>query len=84
MTELFLQTVNLSYRVSFLILVILLLRLVLKKAPKWIMVAMWGVAAVLQVEVENYRERAVPSDRQAEQRHVRLSMDWGKFRCSFI
>ena len=31
MTELFLQTVNLSYRVSFLILAILLLRLLLKK-----------------------------------------------------
>jgi beta-lactamase regulating signal transducer with metallopeptidase domain len=46
MTELFLQTVNLSYRVSFLILTILLLRLVLKKAPKWISVALWGIAAV--------------------------------------
>ena len=46
MTELFLQTVNLSYRVSFLILAILLLRLVLKKAPKWISVALWGIAAV--------------------------------------
>ena len=46
MTEFFLQTVNLSYRVSFLILVILLLRLVLKKAPKWISVSLWGIAAV--------------------------------------
>ena len=46
MTDLFLQTVNLSYRVSFLILAILLLRLVLKKAPKWISVALWGIAAV--------------------------------------
>ena len=46
MTELFLQTVNLSYRVSFLILAILLLRLLLKKAPKWISVALWGIAAV--------------------------------------
>ena len=44
MTELFLQTVNLSYRVSFLILAIFLLRLVLKKAPKWISVALWGIA----------------------------------------
>ena len=46
MTDLFLQIVNLSYRVSFLILAILLLRLVLKKAPKWICVALWGIAAV--------------------------------------
>ena len=46
MTDLFLQIVNLSYRVSFLILAILLLRLVLKKAPKWISVALWGIAAV--------------------------------------
>lgn len=46
MTEFFLQTVNLSYRVSFLILVIFLLRLLLKKAPKWVSVALWGIAAV--------------------------------------
>ena len=46
MTDLFLRTVNLSYRVSFLILASLLLRLVLKKAPKWISVTLWGITAV--------------------------------------
>ena len=46
MTELFLQTVNISYRVSFLILAVFILRLLLKKAPKWISVALWGIVAV--------------------------------------
>ena len=46
MTELFLQIVNISYRVSFLILAVFILRLLLKKAPKWISVALWGIVAV--------------------------------------
>ena len=46
MTDIFLHILNASYRVSWLILAIFLLRLVLKKAPKWISVALWGIAAV--------------------------------------
>ena len=46
MTDLFLHILNASYRVSWLILAILLLHMVLKKAPKWISVALWGIAAV--------------------------------------
>ena len=46
MTDLFLHILNASYRVSWLILAIFLLRLVLKRAPKWVSVALWGIAAV--------------------------------------
>ena len=46
MTDIFLHILNASYRVSWLILAIFLLRLVLKRAPKWVSVALWGIAAV--------------------------------------
>ena len=40
------QTLNQSLSVSWLILVVLLLRFPLKKAPKWIMGVLWGFVAV--------------------------------------
>ena len=46
MTEFFLTIVNMSICASWIVLAVLLLRLVLKKAPKWITVALWGIVAV--------------------------------------
>ena len=46
MNELFLKIINMSISASWLILAVLILRLVLKKAPKWINVLLWGIVAV--------------------------------------
>ncbi|MBR4959376.1 MAG: M56 family metallopeptidase, partial [Clostridia bacterium] len=46
MTEIFLYIVNMSITASILAVVVLLLRLVLKKAPKWISVLLWGLVAL--------------------------------------
>lgn len=46
MTELFLQVVNLSISASWLIAAVLVLRLLLKKAPRWISVLLWGLVAI--------------------------------------
>ena len=42
----FLKLANMSISASWLVLVILVLRLVLKKAPKWVNVLLWGIVAV--------------------------------------
>ena len=46
MSEFFLTIVNMSISASWIILAVLLLRLLLKKAPKWITVLLWGIVAV--------------------------------------
>ena len=46
MTELFLHIVNISISASWLVLVVLLARLVLKRAPKWAHVLLWGIVGV--------------------------------------
>ncbi len=46
MTELFLTIVNMSISASWVVLAVLLLRFLLKKAPKWITVLLWGIVAV--------------------------------------
>ena len=46
MSELFLNILNMSISASWIVLVILLLRLLLKKAPKWVTVLLWGIVAV--------------------------------------
>ncbi len=46
MTELFLNAVNRSITAGILVLLIILLRLLFRKAPKWIHVLLWGLAAV--------------------------------------
>ncbi len=45
MNELFLKILNMSISASWLVLAVLLFRLVLKKAPKWINVVLWGIVA---------------------------------------
>ena len=46
MTELFLKIINMSISASWLVMAVLILRLVLKKAPKWVNVLLWGIVAV--------------------------------------
>lgn len=45
MSELFLKAMNMSISASWLILAVLICRLVLKKAPKWVYVLLWGIVA---------------------------------------
>lgn len=46
MDDVFLKLVNLSISASWLILAVLVLRVVLKKAPKWVMPLLWSVVAL--------------------------------------
>ena len=46
MSEAFLKIVNMSISASWLVLVVLALRFLLKKAPKWVNVLLWGLVAV--------------------------------------
>lgn len=56
MSELFLTILNGSITASWLILAVLILRLVLKKAPKWVNVLLWsmvGLRLVLPISIES-------------------------------
>ena len=46
MTEFFITVVNMSISAGWVILAVLLLRLLLKKAPKWVNVLLWGIVAI--------------------------------------
>ena len=46
MAEFFLTILNLSIQAAYLVLAVLLLRLFLKKAPKWIAPILWGIVAL--------------------------------------
>ena len=46
MIELFYTIVNMSISAGVLVLVVLLLRLLFRKAPKWVTVLLWGLVAV--------------------------------------
>lgn len=46
MGNLFLKLLNMSIAASWLILAVVLLRLLLKKAPKWIVILLWGIVAL--------------------------------------
>ena len=46
MSVIFLKLLNLSISASWLVLVVLALRLVLKRAPKWVDVLLWGMVAL--------------------------------------
>lgn len=49
MTDIFLKIANMSLSASWVVFVVLLLRVLLRKAPKWIAVLLWGVVAVRMV-----------------------------------
>lgn len=46
MSELFLKIINMSISAGWLMLAVLLLRQILKKAPKWVSVLLWGMVAI--------------------------------------
>ncbi len=46
MTNVFLKVVNMSISASWLVLAVFFLRLILKKAPKWANVLLWGIVAI--------------------------------------
>ena len=46
MTDLFYTVVNMSISAGVLVLVVLLLRLLFRKAPKWVTVLLWGLVAI--------------------------------------
>ena len=46
MEAVFIKALNMSISATWLILAVLLLRLLLKKAPKWIMVVLWGLVGL--------------------------------------
>ncbi len=46
MSEVFLKVLNMSIAASWLILAVMLLQFVLKRAPKWIAVLLWGIVAL--------------------------------------
>ncbi len=56
MSNLFLRLLNISITAGWIVLVVVLLRFVFKKAPKWIRVALWGLVAIrllLPVSIES-------------------------------
>lgn len=46
MSELFLKIINMSISASWIVIAVVLIRLLLKKAPKWITVFLWGIVAL--------------------------------------
>ncbi len=46
MSQLFLKIINMSISASYIVIAVLLLRLLLRKAPKWVTVVLWGIVAV--------------------------------------
>lgn len=46
MTDLFFKIANMSIIASWLIIIVIMLRIVLQKAPKWVFCLLWGIVAV--------------------------------------
>lgn len=46
MTKLFLTLLNIGIKAGWLILAVLLLRVILRKAPRWTVCLLWGVVAL--------------------------------------
>ncbi len=46
MSDIFLKIINMSISASWIVLAVLLFRFVLKKAPKWVSCALWGIVAI--------------------------------------
>ena len=46
MSRLFLSIVNMSISASYIVLAVLILRVLLKKTPKWVTIVLWGIVAV--------------------------------------
>jgi len=46
MSEIFLKVVNMSIAAGWLVLAVLILRVIMRKAPKWVNVLLWGIVAL--------------------------------------
>ena len=46
MSEFFVSVVNMSISAGWIVFAVLMLRMLLKKAPKWVNVLLWGIVAV--------------------------------------
>ena len=46
MTDLFLQILNMSISAGYIVLAVILLRMLMKKAPKWISVVLWALSPI--------------------------------------
>ena len=81
MNDLFLKIINMSISASWLVLAVLLLRFVLKKAPKWVNVLLWGIASGFSVL---YRERSEsdPQRRDSSDGYRNGSTAHDQQRCS--
>ncbi|MDE7203671.1 MAG: M56 family metallopeptidase [Lachnospiraceae bacterium] len=56
MTDIFLKFVNMGIAAGWLVIAVIVLRLVLRKAPKWMMLVLWGIVAlrlVLPVSIQS-------------------------------
>ncbi len=56
MTDIFLKFVNMGIAAGWLVLAVIILRFVLRKAPKWLMPVLWGIVAlrlVLPVSIQS-------------------------------
>ena len=49
MSKIFLNIINMSISSGYIVIVVLFLRLLFKKAPKWITVVLWGIVAIRMV-----------------------------------
>lgn len=75
MSSFFLKIVNMSIAASWLILAVVLLRVVLKKAPKWIHVLLWGIVAFRLICPFSF-ESALSLIPSAETISPEIMMDW--------
>ena len=75
MSSLFLKIVNMSIAASWLILAVVLLRVVLKNAPKWIHVLLWGIVAFRLICPFSF-ESALSLIPSAETISPEIMMDW--------
>lgn len=75
MSSFFLKIVNMSIAASWLILAVVLLRVVLKKAPKWIDVLLWGIVAFRLICPFSF-ESALSLIPSAETISPEIMMDW--------
>ena len=88
MADAFIKLLNMSIAASWLVLAVLLLRFVLKKAPKWVNPLLWGVVAlrlVMPFSVESVLSlipsaqtvSTVPAGIQSQPEAVRPVIDSG-------
>lgn len=75
MDALFLKIVNMSIAASWLILAVVLLRVVLNKAPKWINVLLWGIVVFRLICPFSF-ESALSLIPSAETISPEIMMDW--------